>query len=342
MLPAENVLENIKQVLRLPATFLQHEQQMIDNILKVKGNLGTSRTAVVQSGGSPRISLMLKTFKCVRQTITREEAIAEVSHLTRLNHAHIVRFIGTYVIGRELCILLYPVANYNLDEFLNEARQSMVYLDEWSLAKNSIEHFFPCLSSAVRHIHDHLVKHMDIKPQNILVEARGNFVFRPYVADFGIARAYNHLEDVQTDEKTSFNKRYAAPEVVRHGERGQSADIFSLGCVFFELWGTLHSRATELLHMTSLWEDTSYQANTETLQAFIARGMQGHSDRFTKVTLFAISQMVRSEPLDRPTAEQLHCVWKQNDCCTAGSVPLDALPRGRFEDLLSSKSTRDP
>jgi hypothetical protein len=83
-------------------------------ILEVQENLGSTRTAIVQSVKCRRIFMARKTITCGKQTMTKIEAIEEVSHLTRLNHAHILRIIGTYVKGRELSILLYPVAEYNL------------------------------------------------------------------------------------------------------------------------------------------------------------------------------------------------------------------------------------
>jgi serine/threonine protein kinase len=309
------------------AIFQDDEQSLIDKILQVKDNLGSTRTAVVQSVQCRRILLARKTIKCGRQTMTKEEAIAEVSHLTRLNHAHILRLIGTYVKGRDLSILLYPVASCNLEEFLYDVQHTLHCSIFWLRAQSSIEQFFPCLSSAVRYIHENLTKHMDIKPQNILVETRGNITYRPYIADFGIARVYNTLEDVETNGRTSFTKRYAAPEVVRQDTRGLTADIFSLGCVFLELGDSLYPDVPELRGVKEQWKDASYQANINTLQALIARYIQGTSNRFAKVTFFAISQMIQLEPLGRPTAEQLHCVWKQNDCCIAGSVPLEAMPR---------------
>jgi serine/threonine protein kinase len=84
--------------------------------------------------------------------------------------------------------------------------------------------------SAVAYIHDQNVKHLDIKPLNILVTGS-----RVYIADFGIARAYKTAEESNTDTPVSFTREYAAPEVVSQEYRDMSANIFSLGCVFMEI-----------------------------------------------------------------------------------------------------------
>jgi hypothetical protein len=90
--------------------FQKDEQTLLNDILEVRDNLSSTRTAVAQSVKCRRILLARKTITCSKQTMTKEEAITEVSHLTGLNHAHILRIIGTYVKGHELSILLYPVA----------------------------------------------------------------------------------------------------------------------------------------------------------------------------------------------------------------------------------------
>lgn len=155
-----------------------------------------------------------------------------------------MRLIGTYVVGRELSILLYPVADFNLEEFLRSIRSDQLHSYKawktWSCCT-----FFACLSNAVDYIHSQLAKHLDIKPQNILVRkqhedlSQTRFAYTVFVADFGIARSYTQPAAANTDGLTPFTPRYAAPELVRQELRGLSADVFSLGCVFLEMCMTL-------------------------------------------------------------------------------------------------------
>jgi serine/threonine protein kinase len=256
--------------------FEKDEQKLINEILEPLENLGSTKTAIVQSVKCRRILLARKTIFCGKQTMTKEEAIAEVAHLTRLDHAHIVRIIGTYVKGRELSILLYPVAEYNLESFFEKYLASCHGPSRNILMQRSSRRFCSCLSSAVRYIHRNLTKHMDIKPQNILVRKSAEYDYHLFIADFGIARSYATPEDIETDGKTSFSKRYAAPEVVKQDLRGLSADIFSLGCVFVEIYSTFRwpgyctDIIQELLESNNMG-DTSYQANIHALQLLLGR-----------------------------------------------------------------------
>jgi serine/threonine protein kinase len=142
--------------------------------------------------------------------MTREEAVREVAHLTRLDHAHILRVIRNYTKGRHLSILPYPMADYNLEDFLEVCRTSLIDHDHWSSNYvPSVGQMFVCQSSAVEYIHRNLTKHMDIKPQNVLVRnvktrnppfhQSRRTSFKAYIADFGIARSFNSSEAVDTE-----------------------------------------------------------------------------------------------------------------------------------------------
>jgi serine/threonine protein kinase len=220
--------------------FHKHETKDVAKILEVRDTLGSTTTAMVQSVKCRRILLARKTIRCSRG-ITRSDVIEEVAHITKLDHSHIVRVIGTYVMRRDLSILLYPVAEYNLQSFLEHIVTADVPEATWRQMAESCRDFFGCLSSALAHIHDNCVKHMDIKPPNILVRdvratrASSHPYFKVYITDFGIARAYQNFDATETDGLTAFTKKYASPEVTIQELRGLSADIFSLGCVFLEL-----------------------------------------------------------------------------------------------------------
>jgi serine/threonine protein kinase len=318
------------------AKFQTDEQDLINNILKVKGNLGSTRTAIVQSVKCGRILLARKTIPCGRQTMTREEAIAEVSHLTRLNHSHIVRVIGTYVKGRELSILLYPVADYNLETFLDEYRATPEKSDLWISMRYSRDRLYCCLSSAVQFIHRNLTKHMDIKPQNILIQQMYDRHYHVYVADFGIARSYETPEEIETDGRTSFTKRYAAPEVVNKGPRGLPADIFSLGCVFLEITSICfveNSRVAWEAGLQSVFDsnvlgDTSYQANATRLQLYLLAFLDGWTD-FEDFTgdLIMLIKMLYVDPRVRPRARDLVAHFGELPCCVDGSVQLQEMAK---------------
>lgn len=93
--------------------------------------------------------------------------------------------------------------------------------------------------------------HRDIKPANVLLE--GDQVF---LSDFGLARSLAGADQSTRTGGFIGTVDYVAPELVQGGAGGVSSDVYSLGCMFFEmltgsvpfpvdsLLGKLHAHAT--------------------------------------------------------------------------------------------------
>jgi serine/threonine protein kinase len=219
------------------AEFVPAERRLIP--LQAEKLLGRTRTATVESVRCKRVRLARKTIKCTKWTgVRREDALREVQHLHRAQHAHIVRLVGTYVIGSDLAILTYPCAEWNLQQFMDFARTAH---DSSAGCASALRQFFICTAKVMDFLHSFPIKHMDIKPQNLLVREMstlsvdGTERYKLYFTDFGISRAYDSIDDCDTESPTSFTRSYAAQEVVFQESRGLSADMFSLGCVYAEM-----------------------------------------------------------------------------------------------------------
>jgi hypothetical protein len=104
------------------AEFETNEPCTINNLLRSRGVLGHSATAIVEKVQCKRITLASKKIQCSRR-LKREEAVEEVAHLQQLSHAHVIRGVGTYIFRKEFCILLYPATRHNLETFLDECAE---------------------------------------------------------------------------------------------------------------------------------------------------------------------------------------------------------------------------
>jgi tRNA A-37 threonylcarbamoyl transferase component Bud32 len=307
--------------------------------LTVENPLGFSASAIVESVKCRRIRLARKKIKCHKK-LTKKDAVKEVEHLQRLPHRHVVRVVGTYTLKKDLAILLYPVADCDLDEFLDELLESEEQLSD--MFAGSLCTFVGCLSNAINFIHSNYIKHLDIKPSNLLVRWIGQ-KYRIYVADFGIARAYESAEESYTNSPTSFTRIYAAPEVILQDTRGFPADIFSLGCVFMEILATLVSAPgyNERDHLSQLrdqGEDNSYHTNLDAVFQWHANltsqstpGFENHKGRLARWYGFNQScpllAMMSTTPDLRPSASALKDQTSSLCCgmCDYGPEPFEAI-----------------
>lgn len=82
----------------------------------------------------------------------------------------------------------------------------------------------------LHYAHERGLVHRDIKPGNILVSEEGQVK----VADFGIARAVN-AENVTQTAAVFGTAAYVAPEQAQGEDVDRRTDVYSLGCVLYEL-----------------------------------------------------------------------------------------------------------
>jgi len=88
------------------------------------------------------------------------------------------------------------------------------------------------VAGALDYAHRHQIIHRDIKPENILLEDG-----QPVVADFGIARALHAAESGKLTETgvAVGTVAYMSPEQATGEEFDGRSDIYSLGCVLYEM-----------------------------------------------------------------------------------------------------------
>jgi serine/threonine-protein kinase len=79
--------------------------------------------------------------------------------------------------------------------------------------------------------HGRGIVHRDVKPQNVLLNGDG----RAKVTDFGIARSLDVERGVTQTGTVMGTSNYIAPEQASGERVGTQSDVYSLGCVLFEL-----------------------------------------------------------------------------------------------------------
>ncbi|KAF2490756.1 kinase-like protein, partial [Lophium mytilinum] len=146
----------------------------------------------------------------------------EVKIMKMVAHRHVVRLVSAYVQDSCLNIVMSPLAQGTLRQYLD-----LPTMPQGSAPR--IRSWVGCLSSALSYLHANRIRHADIKPQNLLVKESD-----VYISDFGISRIVSE-PDSTSSSISPMTPMYAAPEIAQHQPHGRKADVFSLGCVVFEM-----------------------------------------------------------------------------------------------------------
>lgn len=145
--------------------------------------------------------------------------------LARLSHPNIARLLdgGLSADGRSYLVMEYVEAAPLLD-----------YCAQHELGLRARIDCALQVCAALQFAHRQLVVHLDIKPSNVLVTESGEVK----LLDFGIARL---LGDAPTDATQPgatlgpLTPAYAAPEQLRGEPVSTATDVYSLGCLLYEL-----------------------------------------------------------------------------------------------------------
>jgi predicted ATPase len=162
-------------------------------------------------------------------SVGSERFLREIEIAARLSHPHILPLFDSGAAGD----LLYYVMPFVSGESLRArlARERQLSVDEALRLTREV-------ASAIGFAHQHGIVHRDIKPENILL-ADGIAL----VADFGIARALRSSQGNGTGTTAALTvaglalgtPTYMSPEQFTADEVDARSDIYSLGCVLFEM-----------------------------------------------------------------------------------------------------------
>lgn len=145
----------------------------------------------------------------------------EAQSAASLSHSNVVNIFDVGQDGETHYIVMEYIAGTNLKELIKK---------EAPFALNRALRITLQISEALRHAHEHNIIHRDIKPHNILITNDG--VVK--VTDFGIARAVTTSGYTQTGVVMG-SVQYFSPEQAKGLPVGPQSDLYSLGCVLYEM-----------------------------------------------------------------------------------------------------------
>ena len=159
----------------------------------------------------------------VAQSVGRERFLREIRLAAKLSHPHILPLFDSGDADGTLFYVMPVVQGQSLRDRLDAQRQLPI-ADAVRLASE--------VAGALDHAHRLGIIHRDIKPENIMLQD-GHVL----VADFGIGKA---ISDAPGDTLTQIGMSvgtpaYMSPEQAVGEEVDGRSDLYSLGCVLYEM-----------------------------------------------------------------------------------------------------------
>jgi len=312
--------------------------------------LGQGATSLVQEVRDRHTGLTFarKTIRLsnLQQRTASSTFLKEVQALRKLGeHRHFINVYATYATKHTIGILLLPVADQgNLNEYLHKYRR--LSKDNGAATALQAEMIsvlakgFGCLANGLAFLHSEQMCHRKIKPHSILVH-QDQLMF----ADFHSGSDFASSTPEKKPTVAVF--KYFAPEAVDYATMSSMADVYSLGCVFLDVWYA----ATESLAYsdTGMYATVMRDIHTTLSEKDVLRTGQALSKWHLIPNI--LKAMTMLEAKDRPTADDLvrqfseHLGFSCEECGRetkahgekmAISVPIHVPPESLRESVASN------
>ncbi|XP_053772797.1 serine/threonine-protein kinase Nek3 isoform X2 [Desmodus rotundus] len=246
-------------------------------VLRVIGEGSFGRALLVQQESSPQ-TFAMKEIRLPKSFSDTQNSRKEAVLLAKMKHPNVVAFKESFEAEGHLYIVMEYCDGGDLMQKIKRQKGRL-------FPEDTILNWFTQMCLGVNHIHKRRVLHRDIKSKNIFLTQNG----KVKLGDFGSARLLSSpMALACTYVGTPY---YVPPEIWENTPYNNKSDIWSLGCILYELCTLKHP----------------FQANS--WKSLILKICQGSvsplPSHYSYELQHLIQQMFKRSPGHRPSATTL-------------------------------------
>jgi len=151
----------------------------------------------------------------------------EAIMLSKFDYKNIVKYYDSQKINNKFYILMEYCGEQNLRDYIEKHIKKNELIEE-----NILYKIIKQICIGIKKIHKKNIIHRDIKPENIFMNEKMDIK----IGDFGISKYFVSIKEYKTTENKAGTIEYSAPEIRDPGIYNKKSDMYSLGCIIYELF----------------------------------------------------------------------------------------------------------
>ncbi|KAL8995219.1 MAG: hypothetical protein Q9169_004983 [Polycauliona sp. 2 TL-2023] len=189
-----------------------HQDFGAEEVVPVEPRGSRKGSIAATSATSDRVSVHQKLYARKKIATSGENGVGRVHFvmhlkaLQSLKHPHLVSVWSTYTQNDFSYMLLYPITELSLRQFLSEQPKFFKNLEKQQ-RRETLLRWTHCLATALAYLHDNGFPHQSIRPSNVTIDSNNTI----YLANFAAMNALDAGEDKGQTYRTEIYE-HAAPE----------------------------------------------------------------------------------------------------------------------------------
>ena len=196
--------------------------QMKHKVIKKLGEGGFSQVYLIEKENK-KYALKKITEKLNEKDIADMTKIIDI--LSKINNKYIIKYYYTFKEKNSFNIIMEYAGDKNLKQFIVDYKKKSQLIPE-----DIIYYIILQLVKGLQDIHKNRLIHRDLTPDNIFINENNEIK----IGDFGISKILTETNQYTTKQIGKFH--YMAPEISLGLKYNNKVDIYSLGCIVYELF----------------------------------------------------------------------------------------------------------
>ncbi|EGR31541.1 protein kinase domain protein [Ichthyophthirius multifiliis] len=189
-------------------------------LLNVIGKGSFSKVILVRKNDDQKLyALKIIKKKIIQQKKQYERVMTERNILINTNNPFIIKHYSSFQNKKKLFFLLEYCGGGELFNLLWRKKQFDEELSKFYVSQ---------IILGLEYLHQQNIVYRDLKPENVLLDTDGYIK----LADFGLSKIIQENENMKSICGTN---QYYAPELIQKKSYGKQVDLWTLGCLCFEL-----------------------------------------------------------------------------------------------------------